>query len=305
MGTPVFAVPALEALIKTGHQVSLVVTQPDRPKGRGGVLSSPPVKDTALAYGIPVFQPVRLKEPESVDRIRDAAPEVIAVAAYGKILPREILSLPDNGCINIHASLLPKYRGAAPIQRALFNGEKQTGITTMLMDEGLDTGDILLQKATPISDTDNFGVLYSRLSVMGAELLIETLALLEEGTLPRRPQKHEESGIAPPLTQDDEKISWVKDAKAIRNQIRALDPSPGARTLLDGKLLKIWRAKEFPGIHQGVPGEVVGSNQDGIIVRTGDGAVLIQELQLAGSRRLPALVFLRGHPLPAGTILGK
>ncbi|MEW6183701.1 MAG: methionyl-tRNA formyltransferase [Bacillota bacterium] len=307
MGTPVFAVPALEALINTGHQVALVVTQPDRPRGRGGVVSPPPVKDVALTHGMTVFQPIRVKEQESIARIRDASPEAIIVAAYGKILPREILSIPSNGCINIHASLLPKYRGAAPIQWALLKGEEETGVTTMLMDEGLDTGDILLQKAIPITDTDNFGTLYTKLSEIGAELLIETLSLLQKGTLSRRPQEHGEFVQAPPLTKSDEKISWTADAKAICDRIRALDPSPGARTFLNVKLLKIWRAKEWTGegTLRGLPGEVIGSNAEGIIVQAGTGAVLLQELQAAGSRRLPAAVFLRGHPLPAGTILGE
>lgn len=304
MGTPVFALPSLEALLEQGHQVQLVVTQADKPKGRGKRPTPPPVKEFALARGIPVLQPERLKDPVFLGQLREAAPEAIVVVAYGKILPVEVLSLPPYGCINVHASLLPKYRGAAPIQRAIMNGEKETGVTTMLMDEGMDTGDILLQRRILIEEEENFGSLHERLSRLGAELLKETLELLAQGTLRRQPQDHSQATYAPPLTVADEVISWDRPAEVIKNQVRALDPWPGARTYLDGQLLKIWRVKALKGSFPGVPGEVIASGSEGIKVRAGEGAVLILELQIAGGRRLPVDAFLRGHPIPEGVTLG-
>jgi len=305
MGTPAFAVPALEALVAKGHHVVLVVTQPDKPRGRGGKLTPPPVKEAALACGIPVAQPVHLRDRDLLSRLQKEKPAVIVVVAYGRILPVEILTLPEHGCINVHASLLPRYRGAAPIQRALMNGEQETGITTILMDEGMDTGDILLQKPLAIGAEENFGSLYERLSRLGAEVLVETLSLLEKGKLPRRPQEHARASFAPPLTPEDEVISWSQAGWVIGNQVRALDPFPGARTVFQEKVLKIWRVKPLSGSFPGLPGEILASIPEGIVVRAGEGAVLIQELQLAGGRRLPAAVFLRGHSLPEGTILGE
>lgn len=305
MGTPEFAVPALEALIQNGYPVVLVVTQPDRPKGRRGRVTPPPVKEVAVAHGIPVLQPVRLKDPVFLEELRRKDPEVIVVVAYGKILPLEVLALPKYGCINVHASLLPKYRGAAPVQRALMNGERETGITTILMDEGMDTGDILLQRPLVVGEDESFGSLYGRLAHLGAEVLLETLKLLEAGNLPRRPQEHGRANFAPPLAPGDEIISWDRPAQVISNQVRALDPFPGARTLWQGRILKVWRAKPVRGSFAAVPGEVLETGPEGILVRAGEGAVLIQELQLAGGRRLPAAAFLRGHQLPKGTRLGQ
>lgn len=304
MGTPVFAVPSIEALLGNGFQIVLVVTQPDKPKGRGGRTVPPPVKEVALAHGIPVIQPERLKEPAFLDRLHEAAPDTIVVTAYGKILPLEVLGLPPFGCINVHASLLPKYRGAAPVQRALMNGELETGITTMLMDEGMDTGDILLQQRVPIQEDENFGSLYGRLSRLGADLLIETLQRLESNRLERRPQDHSAASYAPPLTPSDEVIAWNRPAGIIKNQVRALDPSPGARTFLSGRLLKIWRVSAKMVRLPGKPGEILESSDEGIMVRTGEGAVIVHELQLAGGRRLSAAAFLRGHPLKRGAVLG-
>lgn len=305
MGTPEFAVPSLEALLGSGHQVDLVVTQADKPKGRGKRLAAPPVKEVALAQGILVLQPARLKDPDFLRRLQAAAPEVIVVVAYGKILPAAVLSLPPYGCINVHASLLPRYRGAAPIQRAIMNGERETGITTMLMDEGMDTGDILLQRRVAIGEEENFGSLCQRLARLGAQVLRETLEALQAGTIRRQPQDHAQATYAPPLTPEDELIVWDRPGAVIKNQVRALDPRPGAKTYLEGQLLKIWRVKAVTGDFPGVPGEIIATSPGGITVRVADGAVVILELQAAGGRRLPVDAFLRGHSIPEGYVLGK
>ncbi|MGQ9512385.1 methionyl-tRNA formyltransferase [Thermodesulfitimonas sp.] len=305
MGTPEFSVPSLEALLDRGHRVDLVVTQADKPKGRGKRPAAPPVKEVALARGIPVLQPARLKDPDFFGRLRAAVPEAIVVVAYGKILPAAVLSLPPYGCINVHASLLPRYRGAAPIQRTIMNGERETGITTMLMDEGIDTGDILLQQRVAIGEEETFGSLYRRLAHLGAQVLLETLESLQAGTLRRQPQDHAQATYAPPLTPEDELIVWDRPGEVIRNQVRALDPKPGARTYLEGQLLKIWRVKAIKGDFPGVPGQIIAIGPGGITVRVADGAVVILELQVAGGRRLPVAAFLRGHPVPEGYLLGK
>lgn len=305
MGTPEFAVPSLEALLDSGHQVDLVVTQADKPKGRGKRLVAPPVKEVALAQGIPVLQPARLKDPDFLSRLQAAAPEAIVVVAYGKILPAAVLSLPPYGCINVHASLLPRYRGAAPIQRAIMNGERETGITTMLMDEGMDTGDILLQRRVAIGEEENFGSLCQRLARLGAQVLRETLEALQAGTLRRQPQDHAQATYAPPLTSEDELIVWDRPGAVIKNQVRALDPKPGAKTYFGGEVLKIWRVKAVTGDFPGVPGEIIAVGPEGIKVQVADGAVVILELQAAGGRRLPVDAFLRGHSIPEGYVLGK
>jgi methionyl-tRNA formyltransferase len=263
------------------------------------------VKEVALAQGIPVLQPARLKDPDFLSRLQATAPEAIVVVAYGKILPAAVLSLPPYGCINVHASLLPRYRGAAPIQRAIMNGERETGITTMLMDEGMDTGDILLQRRVAIGEEETFGSLCQRLSRLGAQVLIETLEALQAGTLRRQPQDHAQATYAPPLTPEDELIVWDRPGEVVKNQVRALDPKPGAKTYLEGQLLKIWRVKAVTGDFPGVPGEIIATGPGGITVRVADGAVVILELQAAGGRRLPVDAFLRGHPIPEGYILGK
>lgn len=305
MGTPTFSIPTLNALIENGYQVALVVTQQDKPKGRGGLLAAPPVKEAALTHGLALAQPARLKDQEFMKMLREAAPEVIVVVAYGKILPVEILTLPKYGCINLHASLLPKYRGAAPIQWAIMKGEESTGVTTILMDEGMDTGDILLQRRVEIGQEENFGSLYIRLAEIGAELVLVTLNLLPEGKIKPCPQDHGQATYAPPLAREDEIIDWHRPAKAITNQVRALDPWPGARTFYRGETLKIWRSRTLTGIFNGLPGEVLDSSTEGVVVQAGEGAVMVLELQLAGGRKLTVAEFLRGHPLPKGTILGK
>lgn len=304
MGTPGFAVPSLKALVESGHDVAAVVTQPDRPKGRGKKEAPPPVKETALAFNIPVLQPLRVKDPGFIELLREIAPDVIVVVAFGRILPPDILHLPRYGCINVHASLLPKYRGSAPIHWAVINGEKETGITTMHMDEGMDTGDMILREAIPIREEDTVGAVHDRLAVLGARLLVETLELVGRGQAPRIPQEGTPT-YAPMLKAGDELIRWERPAREIYNQIRGMDPWPGARTYLSGKVLKIWRAAvPSEGGTAFEPGKVLSWGRDGITVGTGNGRLTITELQLQGAKRLSAADFLRGTPIPEGTVLG-
>ncbi len=304
MGTPDFAVPSLRALAEADYEMLAVVTQPDRPKGRGKKNTSPPVKEAAVSLKIPILQPAKIKDPDFICTLRDLSPDVIVVVAYGRILPKDILTLPEYGCINVHASLLPKYRGAAPIHWAVINGEVLTGITTMFMDEGLDTGDMILREAVPIHVDDNVGVLHDRLAVLGAELLIKTLGLLRCGCAARLPQAGE-SSYAPMLKAEDELILWDKPAGDIYNQIRGMDPWPGARTTLHGKVLKIWRAQLLEGNGSAlIPGQIISAGSDGIIIQAGKGWLKINELQLQGAKRLCSADFLRGTPLIVGTVLG-
>lgn len=303
MGTPDFAVPALKALIESGHDLAAVVTQPDRPKGRGKKELPPPVKETARASGIPVFQPTKIKDPDFLALLKGLSPEIIVVSAFGRILPPDILFLPRYGCINVHASLLPKYRGAAPIHWAVINGETETGITTMHMDIGLDTGDMILQEAITIDSDENVGSVHDRLAVLGASLLLETLDLLSLGKAPRIPQAGAGT-YAPMLKAEDELISWKKPVRSLHNQIRGMDPWPGARTFLSGRVLKIWRSVVADEEQAVQPGRVLSGGTGGIMVGTGKGLLLITELQLQGAKRLKAADFLRGTPIPEGTVFG-
>ncbi|NHM25636.1 methionyl-tRNA formyltransferase [Desulfofundulus sp. TPOSR] len=305
MGTPDFAVPALKALVDAGYPVVGVVTQPDRPKGRGKKIQPSPVKQAALHMGLPILQPVRVRDAAFVEQLKQLEPEVIVVAAFGQILPPSILHLPPRGCINIHASLLPRYRGAAPIHRAIMNGERETGVTIMLMDEGLDTGDILLQQAISIGEEDNAGTVHDRLARIGADLLLKTLYLLKEGRVQGRPQQDSLATYAPPLTREDEIIDWGRPARDLYNQIRGLDPWPGARTWWGEQVLKVWRAgvKEEAAPRGALPGQVIAGGEE-VVVATGRGCLSLREVQLQGGRRLPVAEFLRGHPLAPGTVLG-
>lgn len=301
MGTPDFSVPALKALAEAGHNVAGVVTQPDRPRGRGKKTAFPPVKDVALALNLEVTQPERIRDPAFIQFLKDLRPEVLVVVAYGKILPVEILELPPSGCINVHASLLPRYRGAAPIHRAVINGEKETGITTMYMEEGLDTGDMILQVKIAIGPDDTTGVVHDRLSLLGASLLLETLELVAVGVAPRVIQDGSLSTYAPPLKAEDERIHWDRTAQQIKDQVRGLNPWPGARTYLESRLVKIWRVKALEG-HPGLdkPGTVVGCGGEGIAVQAGAGQVLIKELQVEGAKRMNAVDFLHGSKFASG-----
>ncbi len=295
MGTPAFAVPCLERLIADGHRVSLVVTQADKPKGRGQKLMPPPVKETALAHGIPVYQPSSLKTEEARAVLGDHAPDLIVVVAYGKILPKAVLDLPRYGCINVHASLLPKYRGAAPIQWAILNGERVSGVTTMFMDVGLDTGDMLLKAECSIDEAMTAGDLHDRLSVLGAQLLSDTLKELEAGTLTRHPQTDEGTCYAPMLDKSMSGLDFTKSAHRLHDQVRGLHPWPGAVVMFEGKRLKIHRTCVGSPC-SAAPGVVV--NTDPVTVACGDNTSLVLlEVQYEGGKRMAATDFFRGHPL--------
>ncbi|MEM7009674.1 MAG: methionyl-tRNA formyltransferase [Thermodesulfobacteriota bacterium] len=302
MGTPEFAVASLKALIESEDDVVAVVAQPDRPKGRGHHISEPPTKVLAMEHNITVLQPEKIKNQEFYDQLQYFNPDLICVTAYGKILSKEILDLPPHGCINVHASLLPKYRGAAPINWALVRGETITGITTMLMDEGMDTGDMLLKKELEIADEDDAGVISKRLSEMGGALLIETIAQLKQGKLTPQKQDGSQATYAPMLKKSDGEIDWTKPALELHNLIRGMNPWPGTFTHFSGKSLKIFKSQVSQG--QAKPGEVLESSTNYLTVATGDGALDILELQIEGGKRLDAKSFLTGRKIPKGTILG-
>lgn len=302
MGTPEFALPTLQGLLDAGVNLVGVYTQPDRPKGRGKKLAASPVKELALAHRLPVFQPERLRKPEAVDELRQLAPDLIVVVAYGQILPRSVLEIPRFQCINVHASLLPKYRGAAPINKAIVDGERETGVTTMLMDVGLDTGAMLVKRSTPIGSAETAGEVHDRLALLGREALAETLQLICAGQLTPQAQDDALSTYAPMMSKEDGLIDWSRSARQIHNQVRGLDPWPGAYSYLNGQVLKIART----GISEegsGAPGKVLSADATGISVACGQGVLMIGELQLPGKKRLAAREFLSGYPLPAGTRL--
>ncbi|WP_373499523.1 methionyl-tRNA formyltransferase [Desulfococcus sp.] len=312
MGTPDFAVPGLRALHESRHAVSLVVTQPDRPKGRGRKIHPPPVKTAALDLGYDVLQPHAMGDPEFVDRLKTIGPDYLVVIAYGKILPRSLIGLPRVGAVNIHASLLPKYRGPAPIQRAVINGEKETGVTAMLMDAKLDTGDILLAEKTQIEPDDTSGTLHDRLARMGAALLLTALDQYGSGEIRPIPQDHSLATYAPMIEKNDGHIDWSLPAAAIECKIRGMDPWPGAFVFLDDNRLKIFKARTLPGElspSSGAPlssapwpGTVLQGFPDELRVAAGIGALSILELQGASGKRLKIHDFLRGFPIPPGTV---
>ncbi len=303
MGTPEFAVPCLDALIKNGHQVCGVVTQPDKPAGRGHKLTLPPVKVLALENKIEVFQPETLKDFAFKGELERLNPEMIVVVAYGKILPEYILNYPKYGCINMHASLLPKYRGAGPIQWSVINGEEKTGITSMLMEKGLDTGDMLLKCETPIGEYETAGELHDRLKEMGAELLIETVKKAEKGELSPEKQCDENSSYAPMLSKETAKIDWSKSAKVVSKLICGMNPWPVAHTEYKGQMLKIYKAK-LGGLARGKAGQIVKADNEGIEILCGDDCTIIAtEVQFTGSKRMQVRDFLNGHSIDTGEIL--
>jgi methionyl-tRNA formyltransferase len=305
MGTPDFAAASLEALLKSDHSIVGIVTQPDRPKGRGNILTPSPVKLLAQREQISLLQPLKIKDPEFFHVLAGWKPDLIAVAAFGRILPPAILSLPLLGCINVHGSLLPKYRGAAPIQWAVINGETETGITTMLMDEGMDTGAILLQETIPITLDDTAGTLSTRLAELGGKLLAETITRLEARTLMPRPQDSSRATLAPLLKKEDGIIEWALPASALANRIRGLAPWPGAyTTVAGGDRWTIWRARKVPGSVTKSPGVIVAVTNEAIHVATGDGVLAILELQAANSRRMAVSQYLAGHAVAVGLQLG-
>ena len=305
MGTPDFAAASLEALLRSADSVVGVVTQPDRPKGRGQILTPSPVKLLAQQEKIPLLQPLKMKDPEFHHALAGWNPDLIAVAAFGRILPPAILSLPSRGCINVHGSLLPKYRGAGPIQWAIINGETETGITTILMDEGMDTGAMLLQEAIPITSDDTAGSLSPRLAELGGRLLVETIARLKAGTLVPRSQDASRATMAPLLRKEDGAIDWTKPATALANRVRGLSPWPGAYTALaGGDRWTIWRALALPDPATKPPGIVVAITTEEIHVATGKGILAVTELQPANSRRMTVSQYLAGHPVVVGSQLG-
>ena len=298
MGTPEFAVPTLEALI-AHHEVIAVVTQPDKPKGRGKAMACPPVKETAMAHDIPVYQPVRVREESFVGTLRELQPDVIVVVAFGQILPESILNIPPYGCINVHASLLPRYRGAAPMQWAIINGEKETGVTIMHMAPALDAGDIIAQRATPIDPDETAEALYDRLARLGADLLAETLPRLADGTAPRTPQAEDQATLAPMLSRDLSPMDFTRPAQALHDQVRGLIPWPAATMDLNGVRCKVFATAVLGETTGKAPGSVIQADKKGLKLACGGGTVLgIQVLQAAGGKRMAAADYLRGHPVP-------
>ncbi len=298
MGTPEFAVPSLKMLIEADYPIVGAVTQPDKPKGRGRRLQPSPVKELAEAHGLLVLQPERVRDESFLQLFRGLNPDLVAVAAFGQILPAEILERPRLGCLNVHPSLLPKYRGAAPLNWTLIRGETVTGVTIMMMDAGVDTGDIVLQKKTPVAAGETCDLLHDRLAVMGAALLLETLSLIEAGTAPRTPQHHEEATYAPRLKKEDGRIDWRLDVAAIVNLIRGLSSTPGAYTSLEGRMLKIYLATGEPGDAQAPAGTIGAATKKGLPVAAANGWVYLQEVQLEGKNRMTVQDFLRGYRLP-------
>lgn len=309
MGTPDFAVPSLRALLDQGYEVVAVVTQPDRPKGRKKVLTPSPVKEAALGLGLPVLQPERMRSPEAVEQLQAYAPDLIVTAAYGQILPKAVLEMPQFRCINVHGSLLPRYRGGAPIQRSIINGEPVTGVTLMYMAEGLDTGDMISSVELPIEENDHSGTMFSKLSIAGAELLIQTLPSVLDGTAVAVPQDDALATYAPNLTRDDERIDWGKSARSLFNQTRGLYPMAGAFTLLNGETFKIWAcsplSSEGASISEIAPGTVTEAGPQGIVVQCGEGRLLLKEIQPAGKVVMKASEWLKGSRLSPGAVFGE
>lgn len=305
MGTPDFAVPALQTLAASRHEVVGVVTQPDKPKGRGKHLQAPPVKEAALELNIPVYQPEKVREESFVEELAQLKPDAIIVAAFGQLIPKTILDLPKYGCLNIHASLLPKYRGASPIQWAILNGDEKTGVTIMRMEEGLDTGAIYLQKEYPLDGTETGGSLFDTLSELGGPLMLEALDRLEAGTLKAVPQEEEKACYVRMLKKELGRIDWSADGRQIERYIRGLNPWPAAYTSWSGKTLKLWKAEWIAENTDQTAGTVTGTTKTGFFVQTGNGQLLVTELQLEGKKRMDAAAFLRGVTLQAGDSLGE
>lgn len=302
MGTPDFAVGTLRALAEAGHEITLVVSQPDKPKGRGHAMVPTPVKVVAEELGIPVFQPVKIREAKDVLEKTEA--DVCVVAAFGQIIPASILHMKKYGCINVHASLLPKYRGAAPIQWAVIDGEKESGVTIMQMDEGLDTGDMLAKAIVPLDEKETGGSLFDKLSEAGGRLCVETLAKLEKGEITPEKQGESPTAYASMLDKKMGNIDWNKSAVVIERLVRGLNPWPSAYTHLDGKTLKIWACDVLPqSASKGESGEILEVTKDAIHVQTGDGILVLREIQLAGKARMDAGAFLRGYKVVPGTVL--
>lgn len=306
MGTPDFAVPCLRVLLSQKHDIAAVVTQPDRAKGRGNKLAPPPVKVLAEEAGIPVYQPEKIKTQEFTQILRNLKPDVMIVVAFGQILSQEILDIAPLGCINVHASLLPKYRGAAPINWCIINGEHKTGVTTMCMDKGLDTGDMIIKKEAVIDENETAGELHDRLMELGASVLTETMELLIKGEVPRTPQENSEATYAPIMTKALGKIDWSKSAEEIRNLIRGTYPWPGAFSTYEGRVFKLMSAKAFePDVKHEKRGIITKIEKDCIVVSCGAGSLRILELQFENEKRMSVEAYLRGHNIAEGVMLGN
>lgn len=308
LGTSSFGLPALQCLLNSRHEILAIITQPDRPQGRGKKIIPSPIKSFALSKKITVYQPESIRDPSFGNLLKSWSPEIIVVIAYGQIIPRHILSIPPQGCINVHASLLPKYRGAAPIPWAILKGEKRTGVTTMFMDEGLDTGPILLTRETEIGLEESAGELHDRLAQIGSDLLLQTLEGLEEGKLIPQLQDNSQATYAPKITKEMARLNWQKPATELFDHLRAFDPWPGAFTFFNNRLFKMFRPRFFAGMEEITkepPGTIVGLSSEEIIIATGRGYLKIGEVQLENRARMKVAEFLRGHPLTPGTALGN
>ncbi|GED70400.1 methionyl-tRNA formyltransferase [Brevibacillus reuszeri] len=308
MGTPDFAVASLDALLEAGYNVIGVVTQPDRPVGRKQVLTPPPVKEAALRHGLPVLQPEKIKVEEALEEVLALSPDLIVTAAYGQILPKRLLDAPKHGCINVHASLLPKYRGGAPIHKSIVEGEKESGVTIMYMVEALDAGDMLSKVVVPVEERDTVGLLHDKLAAAGSALLMETIPQLLTGTIEAQPQNHDEATFAPNIKRTDERIDWTRTAEQIYNQVRGLNPWPVAFTTHEGKVWKVWWVEKLvEAVTGNEPGTIVAREEDGLVVACGEGAVKMTELQPEGKKRMSALDFLRGAgaSIEIGTKVGE
>ncbi len=302
MGTPDFAVAPLRALIGAGHELLCVLTQGDKPRGRGQALHMPPVKEAALEAGIPVLQPENMRDPALLETLRGYGAELFVVAAFGRMLPKELLTLPRYGCVNIHASLLPDYRGAAPIQWAVIDGRKESGITTMQMNEGLDTGDILRQYRLTLTEDETGGSLFDRLTALGAEAILDTVRGLEEGSIIPRPQGEPGTAYAAMLTKGMGNIDWSRPAAELERRVRGLSPWPGCYSFLNGRMIKLWKTRVMPsdGRESAEPGTVCAADDGGLIVQTGEGRLIIDELQPEGKKRMESSAYLRGAKLREG-----
>ena len=304
MGTPEIALGCLQKIIYEKHEVIGVITQPDKPQNRGKKLGMPPVKELALKYDIPVYQPLKARDEEFVNVLKELNPDVIVVVAYGQILPKSILDIPKFGCINVHVSLLPKYRGAAPINWVIINGEEKTGVTTMYMDEGLDTGDMILQKEFALDNEITAGELHDKMMVVGAETLKETLDLIEKGCAPRTKQNHDEFSYAPMMDKSLGNIDFNKSAKDIHNLVRGVNPWPSAYTTYDGKTMKVWKTKVLNEESQKAPGTILSVDKDGIKVSTLDKVILLEEIQMPGKKRVLVSEYIKGNSIDTSKILG-
>lgn len=302
MGTPAFSAPILRMLVEEGYDIISVVTQPDRPVGRKKVLTPTPVKEEALRLGLPIYQPEKLKNPEELQYVLDLAPDLIITAAFGQILPSAVLEAPKLGAINVHASLLPAYRGGAPIHQAIIDGQTETGVTIMYMVDRLDAGDIISQTVVPIGSNDDTGTMFDKLSVAGTELLKETLPSIINGTNSRKQQDEEKVTYARNISRDQERIDWTKSAAAIANQVRGLHPWPVAFTTYTEQNMKIWKAEATESPKNGKPGEILELGTDALIVQTGDGVLAIKELQPAGKKRMRAEDYLKGPKIQVGDL---